>query len=338
MLRFEQEARSASKLSHPNIVTIHEIGEDAGFHFIAQEFVDGVTLRTRLSSGLLPFQSILDIAVQVAAALAAAHKSGIIHRDIKPENLMIRTDGLVKVLDFGIARAIEEGPNREDDWRRVGDSLTTPGMILGTVKYMSPEQARGLPLDHRSDLFSLGVVLYEMVAGKAPFQGATNADTLAAVLAQHPAPLSVCRPETPPQLAKLVLRCLKKDRDQRFSSTEDLCAELKGLTLKPGDSGAIAPQNPATAASLTLPTILVEASTGGIPRIGCNRRSSHIRLACDTSRNSLSAVRLAGNDPLDATRSRNRCGDFTRRPKRRIRAARRRRPRRLDKATRVNAR
>ncbi|MBV9155341.1 MAG: serine/threonine-protein kinase [Acidobacteriaceae bacterium] len=226
LLRFEQEARAASKLSHPNIVTIHEIGESDGFHFIAEEFIEGVTLRKRLNEGPLPLDTIVEIAVQIATALAAAHKAGIIHRDIKPENLMIRGDGLVKVLDFGIARLVEK------DIEHAGESqenLTTPGLILGTVKYMSPEQARGTALDTRSDVFSFGVVLYEMVAVVAPFGGPTAADTLAAVLAQQPAPVSMYRPNTPARLEKLIALCLKKDREERIASANEVCEELRSV-------------------------------------------------------------------------------------------------------------
>lgn len=231
VLRFRQEAQAASKLSHPNIVTIHEIGESDGCHFIAQEFVDGVTLRTQLKDGPLSIASALDIAVQVTAALAVAHKAGIIHRDIKPENLMIRTDGLVKVLDFGIARVVEEAAERED-WRRVPDDLTVPGQILGTVKYMSPEQARGQHLDQRSDIFSFGAVLYEMVTGKAPFSRATNADTLAALLYEEPDPIA--RNDASPGLQQIVLRCLEKNRDKRISSAEEVGSELKSVALGKG--------------------------------------------------------------------------------------------------------
>lgn len=238
VLRFEQEARAASNLNHPNIVTIHEIGNSDACHFIAQEFVDGVTLRKRLQNGALPLASTIDFASQVAGALAAAHNAGIIHRDIKPENLMIRTDGLVKVLDFGIARVIEEATERENDWRHAHDGLTTPGQVLGTVKYMSPEQARGLHLDARSDLFSFGVVLYEMATGKAPFSGATNADTLAAVLSHDPVPPSAQRADIPPELDQLIVRCLKKDRDQRIDSAEQLHTELKNLRLSGGQQSS----------------------------------------------------------------------------------------------------
>ncbi|MBV8898188.1 MAG: protein kinase [Acidobacteriaceae bacterium] len=231
VLRFEQEARAASKLSHPNIVTIYEIGESEGVHFIAQEFVDGVTLRKRLLNGRLPFESILEIGTQVAAALAAAHAAGVVHRDIKPENLMIRTDGLVKVLDFGIARLIEIDSDRENAWRSTEDNLTTPGLVLGTLQYMSPEQARGLPLDHRSDIFSFGIVLYEMAGGEAPFSGPTGADIMARILAEDPAPIPGHR-HVPPDFERVIFRCLKKHREQRISSAEELSAQLAAVKLQ----------------------------------------------------------------------------------------------------------
>ncbi len=168
--RFQQEARAASTLNHPNIVTIYEIGKSDGVDFIAQEFVHGQTLRQWLANGPVPLVSVLDVGVQIAAALAAAHGAGIVHRDIKPENVMVRPDGLVKVLDFGLARFIEREPPAPDA-PFFNHSITRPGFVLGTVRYMSPEQARGLSVDQRSDLFSLGVLLYEMVTGSAPFSG-----------------------------------------------------------------------------------------------------------------------------------------------------------------------
>lgn len=243
VLRFEQEARSASKLSHPNIVTIYEIGESEGVRFIAQELVEGTTLRRRLAEGPMPIKEIVEIGIQVVAALSAAHQAGIIHRDIKPENLMIRPDGLVKILDFGIARVVEEG---ESSSLHTDGNLTTPGLILGTMKYMSPEQARGLALDVRSDIFSLGVVLYEMACGRAPFSGPTSADTLRAVLADEPAPLPKHRPDVPFDFEEVVLRCLRKDRNERISSAQDLGRELKALTQRGKDQESIAPKGAGT--------------------------------------------------------------------------------------------
>ncbi len=164
--RFEREARAASALNHPNILTIYEVGQFEGSQFIASEFIDGVTLRERLAAGKLEVDSVIDIAIQVTAGLSAAHAARIEHRDIKPENILLRKDGLVKIVDFGIAKLSRESTG-ETPRAASGSSVTQPGVILGTARYMSPEQARGLPVDPRTDIFSLGAVLYEMLAGKA---------------------------------------------------------------------------------------------------------------------------------------------------------------------------
>ena len=183
MRRFRQEALAASALNHPNILTIYEIGEFEGTNFITAEFVDGETLRARMKADVLPLDLALDIAIQIASALAAAHAAGIIHRDIKPENVMVRADGLVKVLDFGIAKFTQAEDNEKNDLVE-----TIPGAIIGTAAYMSPEQARGAVLDTRSDIWSLGVVIYEMVARRLPFWGNTPADVIAAVIERQPPP------------------------------------------------------------------------------------------------------------------------------------------------------
>ena len=192
MKRFVQEAKAASALNHPNIITIHEIDQADSVHFIATEFVDGETLRRRMNSEHLKLGKALDVAAQITGALAAAHGAGIIHRDIKPENIMLRSDGIVKLLDFGLAKLTErvkpELVDTEAPTRAV--VKTHPGVIMGTVTYMSPEQARGLPVDARTDIWSLGVVLYEMLSGEPPFKGPTTSDILAAVLEREPRPFS----------------------------------------------------------------------------------------------------------------------------------------------------
>jgi hypothetical protein len=234
--RFKQEARAASALNHPNIITIFEIDQIDGVHFIAAEFIDGQTLRQCLANGAAPLSEALDVAVQVASALAEAHAAGIVHRDIKPENIMLRRDGYVKVLDFGLAKLIEPlstgatSFNGADSSSR--DFHSDPGVMMGTPRYMSPEQIRGRQVDARADIFSLGVVLYEMVAGQVPFDGGAAGEVVAAILNHEPAPLDRCAPDAPAELARIVNKALAKDREQRYQAAKDLLVELKGLKLE----------------------------------------------------------------------------------------------------------
>jgi tetratricopeptide (TPR) repeat protein len=210
--RFFREARAASALNHPNIVTIHEAGTaPSGAHYIVQELVDGSTLRALMERGIA-IEPITDIARQIARALATAHAAGIVHRDIKPENIMVRADGYVKVLDFGLARVLAEDLAEQTTTTQAD---TAPGTILGTTAYMSPEQAEGRPIDQASDVFSFGTMLYEMLTGRRPFAGATNMAVLAAIVSQHPAPPARVNPSIPPALESLVLRMLAKERERR---------------------------------------------------------------------------------------------------------------------------
>jgi len=238
--RFEQEAHSASALNHPNILTIYEFGVEKGVHFLATEFVEGETLRERLRREPISIDEALDIAAQTVSALAAAHASGIIHRDIKPENIMVRHDRLVKVLDFGLAKLTETKSETSDaeaeTWAQVN---TAPGMIMGTVAYMSPEQARGKDTDARTDIWSLGCVLYEMLTREQPFVGGTMNDTIAAILTEEPVPPTNFNREISAELERIVLKTLSKDVEERYQTTKDLLVDLKHLKRRIEISGEI---------------------------------------------------------------------------------------------------
>ena len=231
--RFAQEARAASALNHPNIITIHEIGEDENTHYIVTEYVAGETLRQRMMNApqqRMTVPEVLELGVQIAAALAAAHEAGITHRDIKPENVMVRPDGYVKVLDFGLAKLTEAAtPVIDMQSPTLTNHSTEAGMVMGTPRYMSPEQARGEKVDARTDIFSLGVMLYEMIAGRSPFVGTTSNDTIAAILRDEPPPLARHAPEASGELERIVSRSLRKERVDRYQTAGDLLADLKEL-------------------------------------------------------------------------------------------------------------
>jgi serine/threonine protein kinase/tetratricopeptide (TPR) repeat protein len=230
--RFEQEASAASALNHPNILTIHEVGFDDGHHFIATEFIDGTTLRRRISSGPIELKEMLDISLQVASALEEAHAAGIVHRDIKPDNVMIRRNGYVKVLDFGLAKLTD---NASDPLALDGEAATrmlvhtSAGVVMGTSHYMSPEQARGKPVDARSDIWSLGVVMYEMVAGRTPFEGETSTDVIVAITQREPAPLARFAPTVPAEVDWIIAKALRKDREERYQTIKELLTDLRRL-------------------------------------------------------------------------------------------------------------
>jgi RNA polymerase sigma factor (TIGR02999 family) len=219
LLRFHAEARAASSLNHPHILVIHDFGDLDGRPFMVTEYVEGETLRQRLDRGVLSGADAIDVALQVGAALTAAHSRGLVHRDIKPENVMRRPDGYVKVLDFGLAKLTSR-----DDGDRGSDTL--PGVLLGTPRYMSPEQARGQEVDARSDIWSLGVLLYEMLAGRPPFAGATHADTIAAILGAEPVPLALQIASSSALLERVVARALRKNRGDRYASADEMVADL----------------------------------------------------------------------------------------------------------------
>ncbi|MEK6282410.1 MAG: serine/threonine-protein kinase [Acidobacteriota bacterium] len=230
--RFQREARAASALNHPNILTIHEVGEHEDIRFIATEFIDGQTLGELIASGNLSVDEIVEIVSQVASALSAAHAAGIVHRDIKPENIMRRSDGLVKILDFGIAKLVEhETPSTFPNIKHDARVQTEVGVVMGTVNYMSPEQARAVEVDKRTDIWSLGVLLYEMLTNRLPFIGATRMDALVSILEREPAALFVddSKPEIR-SLQKIVDKTLRKNRNDRYQTAEDLLRELKLVT------------------------------------------------------------------------------------------------------------
>ena len=224
--RLKQEARAASALNHPNIVTVHEIGRAGGRDFIASEFIEGETLRQRLEGGPLPLHEALDIAMQVAAALAAAHEAGIVHRDIKPENIMIRRDGYVKVVDFGVATSMAAAAGNAD-----APTETVGGAVKGTLRYMSPEQLSGHRVDARTDIFSVGVVIFEMVAGRRPFDGAGSVEVTMAILNQEPPPLARYV-RVPAELERIVKKTIHKSPDQRYQVIKDLFLDLRSLKLE----------------------------------------------------------------------------------------------------------
>jgi serine/threonine-protein kinase len=248
--RFEREARTVSALNHPNILTIYDVGQSGETHFIATEFIEGVTLRSVIAQGPLSIRRAVEIAMQVTQALSAAHGAGVVHRDLKPENVMIRADGYVKVLDFGLAKLVGA-----DAWSAHPESPTqladtNEGVVLGTFNYMAPEQARGGDLDARADVFALGILLHEMLVGEPPFKGPTAADVVGAVLFRDPDPVSSFV-DAPPQVDRLVAACLQKNRDERLPSCAAVLAELRALarTLEWQDDSDRSPRIPSSVVS-----------------------------------------------------------------------------------------
>jgi formylglycine-generating enzyme required for sulfatase activity/dienelactone hydrolase len=233
LARFESEARAVAALSHPNILALYDVGKVNGVHFAVTELLEGVTLRDRLEAGPIPETQAVDYAFQIAKGLSAAHEKGIVHRDLKPENLFVMKDGHLKILDFGLARQIALSADADDTKSPTLARPTEPGVILGTISYMSPEQVRGLPVDHRSDIFSFGTILYELLSGKKAFSKHTASDTMAAIIRDEPPDLSKSGRNISPALVRIVRHCLEKDHDNRFQSATEIHAELKALEASP---------------------------------------------------------------------------------------------------------
>lgn len=257
--RFVQEAKAASSLNHPNIITIHEIDHTYGVDFIVMEFVAGKTLQQLIPNGGMLVHDVLKYAIPIASALTAANTLGIVHRDVKPGNIMVGANGIVKVLDFGLAKLTAPDDSDADGDTRTIKATTDEGVIVGTAAYMSPEQAQGKPVDARSDIFSLGAVLYEMLTGRRAFQGANRMSTLAAILQQQPKPLAELDSRIPREMERIVMRCLRKDPDRRFQHMADLKVALEELKEE-SDSGKLtAPPPPLRARRRTGPMLLLGA-------------------------------------------------------------------------------
>src|SRR5581483_8754174 len=229
LARFHYEARILSTLNHPNVLAIYDVGEHDGVRYLVSEFLEGQTLRDKLSAGALSRWRLVEYALEIAKGLAAAHEKGIVHRDLKPENVFITRDDHVKVLDFGLAKqAAERGADQSATM--TGPTPTTPGTVMGTVGYMSPEQVRGQPLDHRSDIFSFGAVLFEMASGKRAFRGDSSVETMNAILKEDVPELSVSGAQASPGLERIIRRCLEKKPERRFQSASDLAFALEALS------------------------------------------------------------------------------------------------------------
>src|SRR5271155_5710955 len=249
--RFFQEAQAASALNHPNIITLYDIVSEGDMQCIVMEYIGGKTLRDLTPAGGLPPAQALQYAAQIASALTAAHAAGIIHRDLKPSNIMVTTSGLIKVLDFGLAKWVDSGLSGQsgDQQSTVEAALTREGSIIGTVSYMSPEQAEGKHVDARSDIFSFGDVLYEMVTGRRAFEGRSGISTLSAILRDDVRPIYESAPDVPPQLEQIILRCLPKDPSARWQSMKEIEGALIALQRQIDPGGQYVPPVPTSASS-----------------------------------------------------------------------------------------
>jgi eukaryotic-like serine/threonine-protein kinase len=258
--RFEQEARATGMLNHPNLLTVYDVGNHEGTPFLVSELLEGETLRDRIARGPIPPRKAIDVAAQMAQGLAAAHEKGVVHRDLKPDNIFITREGRVKILDFGIAKL---SPTTNGDGPAFPMAATEPGMVLGTVGYMSPEQVRGEPVDQRSDIFSFGAIVYEMLTGERAFKRNSSIETLSAILKEEPPDLTDRLPNLPSALEKLVRRCLEKDRERRFQSARDLAFNLETMSAMsmPGTAAqSVAASTPTTRSAAATPTATIRTA------------------------------------------------------------------------------
>ena len=281
MHRFEQEATAAAALNHPNIATIHEIGESDGVNFIAMEFIDGQTLREKIHRERAELRKLLRYLQQVAEGLAKAHQAGIVHRDLKPDNVMITGDGYAKILDFGLAKLTEqtkppgiEAPAAEATTAVLKQPLSTPGVVMGTVGYMSPEQAQGMQVDHRSDIFSFGCLLYEAATGRRAFESESTLDTLHKIV-HAPVPLvKDANPAAPADLTRIVRRCLAKDPDERYQSIREAAIELRELRRELEGAAELDTTVPPTAVGSDISSGTASAATASGPQASTAATSS----------------------------------------------------------------
>jgi serine/threonine protein kinase len=265
--RFEQEAMAAAALNHPNILAVYQMGTHEGAPYLVSELLEGETFREQVKRGRIALRRAIDYAIQIARGLAAAHEKGVAHRDLKPENLFVTKDRRIKILDFGLAK-LTQAHGSANSALTVGDA-TEPGLIMGTAGYMSPEQVRGQTVDHRTDIFGFGAILYEMLTGQRAFQKPTSAETMTAILNEEPAPISQLTHQTPPALQRVVQRCLEKNPDQRFQSASDLAFALDALSdsVTVSATGASQPPHPSRkrtylkiAAAIAVAVVLVAGS------------------------------------------------------------------------------